>query len=108
MIVTGGENVYSIEVEAALLEHTEVEEAAVFGIPDARWGEAVHAVVHLAPGATVTPGQLIDHCRGLIAGYKSPRAIDISAQPLPKSGAGKLLKHTLREPYWVGHDRRVS
>ncbi len=108
MIITGGENVYSIEVEAALVEHPAVSEAAVFGIPDERWGEAVHAVVSLTPGATVTGEELMGHCRGLIAGYKIPRGIDLWTEPLPKSGAGKLLKHTLREPFWAGHDRRVS
>lgn len=108
MIITGGENVYSIEVEAALLAHPAVNEAAVFGIPDARWGEAVHAVVSLAPGAAVTAEALIAHCRDHIAGYKIPRTIECWTDPLPKSGAGKLLKHTLREPHWIGHDRRVS
>jgi long-chain acyl-CoA synthetase len=108
MIITGGENVYSTEVEAALVEHEDVKEAAVFGIPDPRWGEAVHAVVSVARGAAVTREDLIGHCRKLIAGYKVPRSIDLRTEPLPKSGAGKLLKNSLREPYWIGHDRRVN
>jgi acyl-CoA synthetase (AMP-forming)/AMP-acid ligase II len=108
MIITGGENVYSIEVEAALLEHDAVVEAAVFGIPDPRWGEAVHAVVAVAPDAAVGADELIVHCRGRIAGYKVPRGIDVQSQPLPKSGAGKLLKHLLRGPYWAGHERNVG
>jgi long-chain acyl-CoA synthetase len=109
MIVSGGENVYSIEVEAALLRHEAVIEAAVFGVPDARWGEAVHAVVCVSTGDEVTADELIAHCRGPIAGYKVPRTIDVrSGGALPRSGAGKVLKHLLREPFWAGHERRVG
>ena len=108
MIVTGAENVYSIEVEHALLEHPAVQEAAVFGVPDARWGEAVHAVVTVAPDQAVTADDLIEHCRRLIAGYKIPRTIEFQTEPLPKSAAGKLLKNTLREPFWAGLERRVN
>jgi long-chain acyl-CoA synthetase len=108
MIITGGENVYSIEVEAALAEHQAVAEAAVFGVPDARWGESVHAVVSLVPNCEVTADALIEHCRGLIAGYKIPRSIELRQEALPKSGPGKILKSQLREPHWAGHDRRVS
>jgi long-chain acyl-CoA synthetase len=108
MIITGGENVYSVEVEAALAEHPAIIEAAVFGIPDSRWGEAVHGVVSVANRSDVTAEALIAHCRTLLARYKVPRTVDITDQPLPKSGAGKILKKELREPYWVGHERRVS
>ena len=108
MIVSGGENVYSIEVEAVLAEHPAVLEAAVFGVPDERWGEAVHAVVALRPGAEATPEEILAASRGRIAGYKLPRAIESRAEPLPKSGAGKLLKSVLREPHWAGRSRRVS
>jgi long-chain acyl-CoA synthetase len=108
MIITGGENVYSIEVESALADHPDVREAAVFGVPHERWGEAVHAVVVLAPGSDVDPEALIDHCRGRIAGFKVPRSVDVREEPLPKSGAGKVLKSTLREPFWRQHDRRVG
>ena len=97
MMVTGGENVYSIEVESALASHDGVLEAAVFGIPDDAWGERVHAVVALRPGAKVTEEELVAHCRGRIAGFKLPRSIELRDEPLPKSGAGKLLKHVLRE-----------
>lgn len=107
VIVTGGENVYSVEVEHALASHSAVVEAAVFGVPDHRWGEAVHAVVVVDdPG--VTDAELMAHCRNRIAGYKVPRAVEIRHEPLPRSGAGKLLKHILREPYWTSCDRRVS
>jgi long-chain acyl-CoA synthetase len=106
MIVTGGENVYSIEVEEALYRHPAVREAAVFGVPDARWGEAVFAVV--VPRAPVEPDELIAHCRSLIAGYKVPKTIELRAEPLPKSGAGKVLKRDMREPHWRGVETRVA
>ena len=106
MIVSGGENVYSIEVEEALYRHEAVLEAAVFGIPDARWGEAVHAVV--VPRADVHEAELLRHCRALIAGYKVPKRIELRSEPLPKSGAGKLLKRELRAPYWAGHESMVA
>jgi long-chain acyl-CoA synthetase len=88
MIITGAENVYSVEVEAALLAHDAVAEAAVFGVPHERWGEAVHAVVTPRPGTAPTATELIAHCRSRIAGFKVPRAIDLRTDPLPKSGAG--------------------
>jgi long-chain acyl-CoA synthetase len=106
MIVSGGENVYSTEVEDVLYRHPAVAEAAVFGVPDERWGEAVHAVV--VPRAPVTAGELLAHCRATIAGYKVPKAIDLRAEPLPKSGAGKVLKRELRAPFWAGHESMVS
>ena len=79
---------------------------AVFGIHDARWGEAVHAVV--VPRGEVTVEELIAHCRALLGGFKVPRDIELRDQPLPKSGAGKLLKTRLREPYWDGHERMIG
>jgi long-chain acyl-CoA synthetase len=106
MIVSGGENVYSTEVEDVLYRHPAVLEAAVFGVPDERWGEAVHAVV--VPRAPVTVDELIAHCRAAIGGYKVPRRIDLRAEPLPKSGAGKVLKRELRAPYWDGRESMVS
>ena len=108
MIISGGENVYSIEVEAVLSEHPDVLEAAVFGIPDARWGEAVHAVVTVRPGAAPSAEALCEHARRRIAGFKVPRSIDVRGEPLPKSGAGKVLKAELRKPYWAGRERLVS
>lgn len=106
MIITGAENVYSVEVEAVLASHPAVDEVAVFGVPDERWGEAVHAVV-VARG-DVSADELIAHCRASLGGFKVPRAISFSDEPLPKSGAGKLLKHRLREPFWAGRDRMVG
>jgi long-chain acyl-CoA synthetase len=99
MIVSGAENVYSVEVEDALYRHQAVAEAAVFGVPDETWGEAVHAIVVLHPGATATEDELRAHCRELIAGYKVPKVIEMSTEPLPKSGPGKILKRVLRDRY---------
>jgi acyl-CoA synthetase (AMP-forming)/AMP-acid ligase II len=96
MIISGGENVYSIEVEHALGSHPAVREAAVIGVPDERWGERVHAIVVLEDGATVTGKELVEHCRGRIGGFKLPRSLELRAEPLPKSGAGKVLKAQLR------------
>jgi len=106
MIVSGGENVYCTEVEEALYKHPAVLEAAVFGVPDEDWGEAVHAVV--VPRESVTSDELIAFCRDHIAGYKLPKAITLSNEELPKSGPGKILKRELREPFWQGHDAKVN
>ncbi|MFB9269676.1 long-chain fatty acid--CoA ligase [Bradyrhizobium erythrophlei] len=108
MIISGGENVYSAEVENALAQHPAVAQCAVIGIPSERWGEQVHAVVVLKSGATAAPEELIEFCKTLIAGYKCPRSVDITATALPLSGAGKILKRELRRPYWENRDRRVS
>jgi long-chain acyl-CoA synthetase len=108
MIISGGENVYSVEVEAALADHHAVREAAVFGVPDLRWGEAVHAIVVVENTSQVSTHELLAHARRRIASYKLPRAIELREEPLPKSGAGKVLKHLLREPFWAGHERRVG
>ncbi len=99
MIITGGENVYPMEVENALLEHAAVAEAAVFGIPSERWGEEVRAVVYANPGTKITADELIAHCRGLIGGYKVPKALAISPEPLSKSGPGKIAKWLVRKNY---------
>lgn len=108
MIVSGGENVYSIEVENALFKHPAVEAAAVIGIPSEQWGEEVHAVVVLAADHDATAEDLIIHCQQLIAGYKCPRSVTLRQEPLPLSGAGKVLKRELREPFWRGHERQVG
>ena len=107
MIITGGENVYSTEVENALYQHPAVLEAAVIGVSDARWGEVVLALVVLKPHATASDADLIEHCRSLIAHYKCPRRVEICHEPFPKSGSGKIRKASLREPYWLGQSRRV-
>ncbi|HEY5637428.1 MAG TPA: long-chain-fatty-acid--CoA ligase [Burkholderiales bacterium] len=98
MILSGGENVYSAEVEDALCAHPSVAEAAVIGLPDEKWGEAVAAIVTLAPNAAVDEAALIAHCRARIAGYKCPRTVTI-VEALPKSAAGKVLKAELRAQF---------
>ena len=108
MIVTGGENVYSTEVEQAVAAHPAVAQVAVIGVPDDVWGEAVHAIVVLHPGQTVTQEELVEHTKGLIGGYKVPKAITFRTEPLPLSGAMKVLKRELRAPYWAGSDRAVN
>jgi long-chain acyl-CoA synthetase len=96
MIISGGENVYCAEVEAALRSHPQVAQAAVIGVPDARWGEAVHAVVVMADEAAATADELRAWCRERLAGYKCPRGISFLRE-LPMSAAGKVLKNVLRE-----------
>ncbi len=108
MIVTGGENVYSTEVEQAVASHPAVAQVAVIGIPHDLYGEAVHAVVVLKPDASATEDELIAHCRGLIAGYKVPKSVSFREEPLPLSGAMKVLKRELRAPYWEGRERGVN
>lgn len=108
MIVTGGENVYSTEVENAVASHASVLQVAVIGIPSEQWGEAVHAIVVLKEGLTATAEEIINHCREWIAGYKLPKSVEFRAEPLPLSGAMKVLKKDLREPYWAGRDRKVN
>ncbi len=107
MIISGGENVYSTEVEEVLYQHPAVLEAAVFGVPDPRWGEAVHAIVVPRPGHEVDAAALIGFCHARIAGYKVPKRIDLRHDPLPKSGPGKVLKRELRAPFWVGHTVQI-
>jgi long-chain acyl-CoA synthetase len=108
MIVTGGENVYSAEVEDALYCHPAVVEAAVIAIPHERWGEAVHAVVTVAEEATVGADELMSHCSTLIAGYKVPKSFEVRTDPLPRTAVGKILKRDLREPYWAGRETRIA
>ena len=108
MIVSGGENVFSAEVENAIAAHPHVVECAVIGAPDETWGERVHAIVRLRGEASLTPDELIAHCRTLIASYKCPRSVEFRADPLPLSGAGKILKTELRKPFWPEGARRIN
>jgi len=108
MIITGGENVFSVEVEGAIHLHPGVQECAVIGIPDEKWGECVHAIVVPKPGVNLVPADIISLCRDRIAGYKLPRSVDIRHEPLPLSGAGKVLKTELRKPYWQDMSRNVG
>ncbi len=108
MIISGGENVYSTEVENVVYQHPSVREAAVIGVPDDKWGEAVTAIVTINPGASLTEQKLIDFCSAKLADYKVPKRVEIREGELPKSGTGKILKKELREPFWLGHNRRVN
>jgi len=108
MIVTGGENVYSGEVEAVIYGHPAVREVAVFGVPDPQWGELVMACVVLKPGATLTSDDLIAFCRRSLATYKLPRRVEVSETDLPKNSSGKVLKKNLRERFWTHQQRAVS
>lgn len=106
MIVSGGENIYSTEVEEALASHPAVEEVAVFGVPDPHWGESVYAVVYAKQ--PVSSEDLVAQTRERIAGFKVPRRIELRTEPLPKSAAGKVLKRDLREPHWASQHAYVS
>ncbi|SEN11357.1 long-chain-fatty-acid--CoA ligase [Lihuaxuella thermophila] len=107
MIITGGENVYSVEVEQVLYTHPGILEAAVIAVPDPVWGEAVKAVVVKKSGSSLDEQKLIDYCRGRLAHFKVPKSVDFVAQ-LPKNGAGKILKRQLREPYWKDQVKQVN
>ncbi|MCC5858863.1 MAG: long-chain-fatty-acid--CoA ligase [Ectothiorhodospiraceae bacterium] len=107
MVISGGENVYSVEVENAILKLPQVSACAVIGIPDEDLGERVHAAIVLKEGASLDFETLSRHCRSLIAGYKCPRSMELRDE-LPLSAAGKLLKFKLREPYWNARERQVS
>jgi len=107
VIISGGENVSSIEVEDTLFSHPAVAEVAVIGVPDPKWGETVKALVVLAPDAEVTPQDLIDHCRERIAHYKCPTSVEIRTE-LARTATGKLQKFKLRAPYWEGMEKAVN
>jgi long-chain acyl-CoA synthetase len=106
MIISGGLNVYPGEVEQVLYRHPAVQEVAVFGVPDEKWGEAVKAVVVIKPNMVVTEDELKDFCKAHLASYKKPQSVDF-VDNLPKSPEGKVLRRELRDPYWKGLERRV-
>jgi acyl-CoA synthetase (AMP-forming)/AMP-acid ligase II len=106
IIISGGENIYPAEVENVLISHRDVLDAAVIGVPDARWGETVKALVIKAPASDLTEQSLIAFCRERLAHYKCPTSIEWRDE-LPRNPSGKLLKRELREPYWRGYRRRV-
>ncbi len=107
LVISGGENVSSVEVENCIYQMEAVNECAVFGVPHEDWIESVHAEVVLKPGFVVSESQIIAHCKAHITSYKCPRSVVVREQPLPISGTGKILKNELRKPYWEGRDRQV-
>jgi long-chain acyl-CoA synthetase len=108
MIISGGENVYSAEVENAIYKHPAVRECAVVAAPDPAWGETILAIVVLKDGTATTEAEIIAHCRGLIAGYKCPKRVVIREDPLPVSPTGKIKKDILRAPYWTDSAVRIA
>jgi acyl-CoA synthetase (AMP-forming)/AMP-acid ligase II len=106
VIITGGENVSSIEVEDCLFSHPAVSEVAVIGVPSEKWGETIKALVVLSPGTHVTEAELIAHCKERLAGYKAPTSVEFR-EAIPRTATGKIQKFKLREPYWQGYDRQV-
>ncbi len=107
VIITGGENVSSIEVEDAVFSHPAVAEVAVIGVPHDRWGETIKALVVVAEGASVTEAELIAHCKSRLASYKAPTSVEFR-EAIPRTATGKVQKFKLREQYWAGRDRLVN
>jgi long-chain acyl-CoA synthetase len=106
MIISGGENIYSVQVEEAIAKHAAVLETAVIGVPDDVWGESVKAFVVLKPGTTATEDEIIETAKAHLASYQKPKSVEFVSE-LPKAPTGKILKRTLREPYWADHERNV-
>jgi long-chain acyl-CoA synthetase len=107
MVVSGGENVYPIEVETVLAEHPDVADVAVIGVPDQKWGETVKAIVVRREGSDLTEQALLDYGKENLAGFKRPRSVDF-ADELPRNPSGKLLKRVLREPFWAKEGRHIG
>jgi fatty-acyl-CoA synthase len=107
MIISGGENIYPAEVESTLCDHPDVAEAAVIGVPDDKWGEAVKAIVVMKPGKSASATDIINFTRERIAGYKTPKSVDF-IDALPRNPSGKILRRHLRDPYWSGRERQVN
>jgi acyl-CoA synthetase (AMP-forming)/AMP-acid ligase II len=106
MIISGGENIYSREIEDVILKHPAIHEVAVIGVPDEKWGEAIKAIVSLKPGQKATEDEIINFCKQYMASYKKPKSVEFIKE-IPKNPYGKVLKRELREKYWVGEARRV-
>lgn len=108
MIISGGENIYSTEVENVIYKLDGILECAVIGIPDDKWGEAVHAIIRLKENTELSEKMVIEHCHNNIAGFKCPKSISFREDPMPVSGAGKILKTQLRKPFWKGSEKQVN
>jgi fatty-acyl-CoA synthase/long-chain acyl-CoA synthetase len=107
MIISGGMNIYPAEIEAALEQHPNIYDAAVFGIPSEEWGESVHAVVVVHPADSLSEADVMAHAREHLANYKVPRSVSFMEE-LPRTGSGKILKRELRAPYWAGRTSQVG
>ena len=107
MIITGGENVSSIEVEDCLFSHPAVAEVAVIGVPSEKWGETIKALVVLAEGASADEPELIAHCKARLAGYKAPTSVEFR-EVIPRTATGKVQKFKLRQQYWEGQQRQIN
>lgn len=106
MIISGGENIYTTQVESAIHQHPAVLEVAVIGVPDDEWGESVKAVVVLKPGASASEQEIIDTAKQSLASYQKPKSVDF-VDALPKAATGKILKRELRAPYWQSHEGNI-
>jgi long-chain acyl-CoA synthetase len=107
MIISGGENVYSVEVESVLSTHPDVLECAVIGVPSKEWGEAVHAVIVTRDQRSVVVDDIVAYCRGKIANYKIPKSVSFSADALPKTGPGKIAKRQIRDAFWQDQTTKI-
>jgi long-chain acyl-CoA synthetase len=106
MIISGGENIYPLEIEEVLVQHPAVAEVAVVGVPNEKWGEEVKAVVVLKEDAQTSEEEILEFCKGRLAGYKRPRSVDF-ADDLPKTATGKILKRLVKQKYWAGQERMI-
>ena len=106
MIISGGLNVFPIEIERVIWSHPAVQDCAVIGVPDEKWGEAVKAVVELKAGEQVSGDDLIALCKRELSPYKAPKTVEFWKE-LPRSSVGKVLKRTVRERFWAGHERKI-
>ena len=106
MIISGGFNIYPAEIEQALLSLPQIQDCAVVGIPDEKWGEAVTAVIEVIPGQTLVKSAALEHCRSRLGGVKTPKTIVVWDQ-LPRSPVGKVLRREIRESFWRGRNRQI-
>jgi len=107
MIISGGENIYSREVEDVLYSHPAVLYAAVIGVPDDKWGESVKALLVLKNGMEATEEEIIEHCKINLSGYKKPKSVEFR-ESLPLTGSGKIRKNIIKESYWKGYEKKVN
>ncbi len=106
MIISGGLNVFPIEIERLIWSHPAVQDCAVIGVPNEKWGEAIKAIVELKNGETASEAEIIALCKEGLSAYKAPKTVEFWGE-LPRSGVGKVLKRKVRERFWVGHDRKI-